>query len=117
MRARSLIDGASYGPDALKAMGLVFDAAWAHIAGNFGSDPSAARLTLADALLSVADDKSRYVKSLLPRCKEWRWTTDHFVAQDAVVNSAGSEARGPTAEKVAPPQHARWRLGVPFSYP
>jgi hypothetical protein len=58
MRARSLIDGALYGPDALKAMGLAFDAAWAHIAGNFGSDPSAARLTLADALLSVADEKT-----------------------------------------------------------
>jgi hypothetical protein len=67
MRVRSLIDGASYGPDALKAMGLAFDAAWAQIAGNFGSDPAAidaARLTLAEALLSVADDNSRDVEAL-----------------------------------------------------
>jgi hypothetical protein len=48
-------------------MGLAFDAAWAQIAGNFGSDPAAidaARLRLAGALLSVADDNSRDVEAL-----------------------------------------------------
>jgi len=67
MKARSLIDGASYGPDALKASGRAFDEAWAQIAGNFGSDPvviDAARLKLANALLSVADDDSRDVEVL-----------------------------------------------------
>ena len=67
MKARSLIDGASYGPDALKAIGRAFDEAWAQIAGNFGSDPvviEAARLKLANALLSVADDDSRDVEVL-----------------------------------------------------
>jgi hypothetical protein len=67
MKARSLIDGASYGPDALKAIGRAFDEAWAQIAGNFGSDPvviDAARLKLANALLSVADDDSRDVEVL-----------------------------------------------------
>jgi hypothetical protein len=74
-------------------MGLAFDAAWAHIADNFGSDPAAidaACLTLAEALLSVADDNSRDVEALRkPRYKEWRSTTEHFVAQDA--------RRGPAA--------------------
>src|SRR5262245_47082073 len=65
MRARQLIDGASFGPDALKAIGKAFDAAWAEIAGNFGNDPlqrEAARIKLADAVLSVACEDSRDVK-------------------------------------------------------
>jgi hypothetical protein len=40
MKARRLIDGAAYGPNALKALGQAFDEAWASIAGNFGDDPS-----------------------------------------------------------------------------
>jgi hypothetical protein len=40
MRATQLIDGASFGPDALQAMGKAFDAAWVEIAGNFGNDPA-----------------------------------------------------------------------------
>jgi len=39
MRARQLIDSASYGPEALKAIGQAFDEAWREIAGNFGNDP------------------------------------------------------------------------------
>lgn len=39
MRARQLIDGAAFGPDALKAIGQAFDEAWAKIAGNFGNEP------------------------------------------------------------------------------
>lgn len=38
--ARQLIDGASFGPDALKAIGQAFDAAWEEIASNFGTDPN-----------------------------------------------------------------------------
>jgi hypothetical protein len=52
MTARKLIDGAAYGPDALKALGQAFDEAWASIAGNFGDEPyeiERARLKLADA--------------------------------------------------------------------
>jgi hypothetical protein len=37
-KARALIDGASVGPDALKAVGQAFDEAWIEIAGNF-NDP------------------------------------------------------------------------------
>ena len=59
--ARQLIDGASFGPDALKAIGQAFDAAWAEIAANFGDDPpdvEKARLRLASALLSIAHEDS-----------------------------------------------------------
>jgi hypothetical protein len=66
--ARSkLIDGASFGPAALKAIGEAFDAAWAEIAGNFGDDPAdteKARLRLANAVLSIADEDSRDVEVL-----------------------------------------------------
>jgi len=65
--AKQLIDGASYGPDALSAVGKAFDAAWAEIAGNFGNDRSeieAARLRLARAMLSIADEDSRDVDVL-----------------------------------------------------
>jgi hypothetical protein len=62
--ARQLIDGASFGPEALKAIGAAFDAAWAQISNNFGHDPvdvEKARLRLANALLSVANEDSRDV--------------------------------------------------------
>jgi hypothetical protein len=52
MRARQLIDGASYGPEALKAMGQAFDEAWRSIEGNFGGDAidtERARMRLAEA--------------------------------------------------------------------
>src|SRR5262245_12847644 len=64
MRARELIDGASFGPDALRAIGEAFEAAWADIAGNFGNDPADienGRYKLATALLSVASEDSRDV--------------------------------------------------------
>jgi hypothetical protein len=67
MKARELVEGASYGPDALKVMGEAFDAAWQSIAGNFGDDPQdieKARLRLAHALLSVAREDSRDVEAL-----------------------------------------------------
>jgi hypothetical protein len=65
MKARKLINGASFGPDAMKAIGKAFDDAWLEIADNFGSDPQqieTARLRLAEAVLSVADDDSRDVE-------------------------------------------------------
>src|SRR5262245_16203178 len=66
-KARALIDGASLGPDALRAVGQAFDEAWAEIASHFAQDPTqieTARLTLANALLSIADDASRDVQVL-----------------------------------------------------
>ena len=67
MRARALLDGASLGPDALKAVGQAFDEAWAEIASHFAHDATQledARLMLASALLSIADDTSRDVAVL-----------------------------------------------------
>jgi hypothetical protein len=66
-KARRLIDGASFGPEALKAIGAAFDAAWAEISNYFGDDTAdvkKARLRLADALLSIATEDSREVEVL-----------------------------------------------------
>jgi hypothetical protein len=55
MRARQLIEGASYGPEALKILCQAFEDAWTSIAGNFGNDATsidAARLKLANIILS-----------------------------------------------------------------
>jgi hypothetical protein len=62
MKAQSLIDSASFGPDTLKILCRVFDDAWTSVAGNFGDDPSVierARIRLAQALLSVASEEAR----------------------------------------------------------
>jgi len=67
MCARKLITGASFGPEALHAIGEAFDAAWAEIAGNFGDDPAEiddALLDLETALFSVATNDSRDVEEL-----------------------------------------------------
>jgi len=66
-KARQLIDGASFGPEALNAIGAAFDAAWAEISSNFGDDPidvEKARLRLANALLSIANEDSRDIEVL-----------------------------------------------------
>ena len=93
VKARSLIDGASYGPDALKAIGRAFDEAWAQIAGNFGSDPvviEAARIKLANALLSVADDDSS-------RAAEDGARLPDAEGHRQVMVGRGLEARGPAS--------------------
>ena len=67
MKARHLIDDASFGPEALKAIGEAFDAAWHDIAANFGNHPQdieLARVRLANAVLSVACEESRDVEAL-----------------------------------------------------
>jgi hypothetical protein len=67
MRARQVIDGASFGPNALKALGRAFDEAWQEIAGNFGAEQEvieSARLRLANAILSIADEDSQIVEAL-----------------------------------------------------
>ena len=55
---------ASVSPEALKAIGAAFDTAWAEVAGNYGNDlvdVEKARLRLAKALLSVANEDNRDV--------------------------------------------------------
>ena len=78
MEARRLIDNASYGPEALKALSQAFEEAWAEIEGNFGCDQSreAARVKLATALLSVASDESKDVE-LLKRAALQAMTGDY----------------------------------------
>jgi hypothetical protein len=67
MRARRLLDGASFGLAAMQAIGQAFDAAWTEIDRNFGdeaADVEDARYKLANALLSVAREDSRDVEAL-----------------------------------------------------
>ena len=67
MKAQQLITDASFGPNALHVLFQVFDAAWNGIAANFGDNPlaiEAARLKLANALLSVAREDSSDPDSL-----------------------------------------------------
>ena len=67
MRARQLIDGVSFGPEAVKVIAQAFEQAWAQIKGHFGDDPNDvenARYDLATAMLSVASDASRDVDEL-----------------------------------------------------
>jgi len=70
MKARRLIDGATFGPETLKALGEAFDQAWAQIAGNFGDGSTQvenARLRLAEAMLSVATEERTDVAALKAR--------------------------------------------------
>jgi len=56
-----------------------FDAAWADIAGNFGDHPAqveAARLKLANAILSIANEDSRDV-GVLKRAALERMAADY----------------------------------------
>ena len=71
MQARVRILNAAYGPDTLRAMIQAFDQAWAVVAGNIGEDGrSAARLRLANALLSVATEGSHDAEELKRKALE-----------------------------------------------
>lgn len=57
MKARTLIQNASYTPDQLKVIGKAFDDAWLQIAPTISKRPEAveaARLKLANAILGAA---------------------------------------------------------------
>jgi hypothetical protein len=57
MKARRLIENASYGPSQLKVFGKAFDEAWERIASSVSSRPAAveaARFALADIVLGLA---------------------------------------------------------------
>lgn len=67
MMAKLLIDGAPYGPEALKIVCRAFEEAWASIAGNFGDDPTsieAARLKLANIILSFPHNEIRNAEQI-----------------------------------------------------
>jgi len=60
MKARQLIQGATFGPEALKVIGKAFDDAWSKIGSQFDTQQAQfARLRLARAVLSVAREDSR----------------------------------------------------------
>ena len=80
MEARRLIDSASFGPDAMKAIGQAFDEAWASVERDIGCDQlrEATRLKLATAILSVASEDSRDVvvlknAALEAMAGDYRW--------------------------------------------
>ncbi|MGE3703338.1 MAG: hypothetical protein AB7G08_32065 [Hyphomicrobiaceae bacterium] len=67
MKAIALIEGAAYGPDALKAMTQAFDKAWACVAHHFENNPEEAahaRERLAHAVLALADADAHDVDAL-----------------------------------------------------
>ena len=67
MKARALIEGASFGPETVKAMCPAFDEAWvrlAPIASDFLGEAEAARMRLAEAILSVTIEGNTDVASL-----------------------------------------------------
>ena len=85
MKARQLIDGTSYRPETLKVIGNAFDEAWLVIAGNFSSDTAqAARLRLANAILSVACEDSCDVDALKRGALEAMALSYHTIHSDRV---------------------------------
>ena len=84
MKARQRINGASYGPEALMTMTQAFDQAWSVIARNISQDAGqAARLRLANALLSVATDDSRDVVALKRKALEAMALSYYAVPSDS----------------------------------
>jgi hypothetical protein len=70
MKARALIDRAPFGPETAKAVGEVFEQASARIKRIFGNDPvavAAARIRLAEAILSGATEGNTDVEDLKNR--------------------------------------------------
>jgi hypothetical protein len=62
MKARKLIEGATFDPPTLATVGEAFDRAWSEISSNFADDArevERARIRLAHAVLAVADEESR----------------------------------------------------------
>jgi hypothetical protein len=74
------VDGASFGPEALKVMGEAFESAWSEISGNFGghhAETETVRAKLANALLSVASEDSRNAH-VLKRAALQRFALDYW---------------------------------------
>ena len=93
MKARQRIEGTSYGPEALNAMTQAFDQAWSVIAGNISPDASeAARLRLANALLSVATEDSRSVGALKRKALEAMALSYYAVPSDAFTSDGHEDA-------------------------
>jgi hypothetical protein len=86
MKARGLINRASFGAETVEAMAHAFDDAWARIARMFGTNSAeieAARVRLAEAMLSVATDGCTDVVAL-------RAEALHAMAMDSRSGSAST---------------------------
>src|SRR5262249_29991843 len=66
VKAHQLINGASFGPAAIKAMSEAFDLAWEQMASHFDGDPlirDSARQSLAEAVRAAAAYSIRDVQT------------------------------------------------------
>lgn len=67
MRAKKLIEGATYEPDQLKVLCVAFDEAWASISSNFEDDPQTvedARYRLARIMLIIPTNEMGTVEQI-----------------------------------------------------
>jgi hypothetical protein len=66
MKARKVLEGSSYDPNTLNAIGQAFDQAWASIASHYGTalEVERARLRLANSMLAIASEHGRDVEAL-----------------------------------------------------
>ena len=87
MESHHLIDGASFGPEALKAIVQAYDEAWLVVVGNFNADTiETGRLRLADAILSVACEDSSDVEALKRGALEAMAISYHSTPSDRISN-------------------------------
>ena len=56
MKARTLIEGASFGPDDLKIIGSAFDMAWEQLLSADPAVTETARMRLANVILDLANN-------------------------------------------------------------
>jgi hypothetical protein len=83
-KARQLSEGASFGPEALQAIGQAFDEAWAEVVGNFGDEPEdveKARQQLAKAF-SQSPTRTVAMWRFLKRAALQRMALDYRRAAD-----------------------------------
>ena len=90
------MEGTSFGPDALNVVCRAFDKAWRSIAAHFGDDKAeveAARVGLANAVLSMADEDSQDVDVLAHAALE-AMALDYRLALTGSLPCAGPGAKG-----------------------
>ena len=92
VNAKQMISGASYGPDALKAIGQAFDEAWIQIAGNFGNDPGdIEKVTRSDSMRSVPP---AWAQPLRPDVGAFSLAPREFTTRVASAPASSARDRG-----------------------
>ena len=96
MPTRILARHASYGPEALKVLGEIFDEVWASVAPNFdeGADIEAVRMRLATIILDLASDGQLGIGQI-------KRTAGRLIRQDSSNGIMGPAAL-PPAERTVP---------------